>query len=185
MTAAPSPADDTDSSVDSSDDTALLDVLGGSVARTILATARGEAATADELAAACDVSESTVYRHLNGLVEAGLVEKSRSQGTPVYETAVGRVTVEVGKDGLSVEPDRRSPDEEFTAALEAVLARLDVRQVAYDLDAGTVDVTVGFQPEYAADVLSLCDRYVDADPSAGVARAGPGDATDGELYVDE
>jgi DNA-binding transcriptional ArsR family regulator len=55
------------------DTASVIDLLGDTFARNILATLKAEPKTARELVATCDGSRPTVYRRLNALEETDLV----------------------------------------------------------------------------------------------------------------
>jgi predicted transcriptional regulator len=124
---------------------AVLDALGDAVSREILVAAAGRPVTAEELATACDVSESTVYRRLDRLSALGLVERSTvvsSDARGAYRTTMRGLYVAVDDEGIGVETDDLSTDA-LAVAMRAVVEAVDVRRLSYDRDAGTVDLTVG------------------------------------------
>jgi DNA-binding response OmpR family regulator len=93
-----------------SDDTAsdVLDALGDEKARRCCAVINGDAKSAREIANLTGYSLPTVYRRLNTLRQAGLIE-SRTQIDPggdhyeAFTTVAERVTVDL--DGFTVERD--------------------------------------------------------------------------------
>jgi DNA-binding transcriptional ArsR family regulator len=93
-----------------SDDTAsdVLDALGDEKARRCCTVINGDAKSAREIANLTGYSLPTVYRRLNTLRQAGLIE-SRTQIDPggdhyeVFTTVAERVTVDL--DGFTVERD--------------------------------------------------------------------------------
>jgi predicted transcriptional regulator len=100
----------------------VLDCLGDGVCRSILIAAVPEPKSASELADACGVSRSTVYRRLNRLVDLGLVsELARTDidaraGSSVFRTQAERLELEVTADGFTIRtPDPESADAESTA----------------------------------------------------------------------
>lgn len=84
----------------------VLDLLGDEVARAILTASRQEAMTAEELAAVCDVSTTTVYRRLNSLMAVGLMEKGnqvRPEAThTTCTTNMQAIEVSLNETGLEV-----------------------------------------------------------------------------------
>jgi DNA-binding Lrp family transcriptional regulator len=96
----------------------LLDHLGDDVSRSILACCAAAARSVGELAEQCDVSEATIYRRLNRLLDAGLLdEDTRIDATAVsggkeYTTAVERVEVTLGDDGVDVVASERRGDDD-------------------------------------------------------------------------
>jgi DNA-binding transcriptional ArsR family regulator len=154
---------------------AALDALGSGVPRAILTAASRQPTTVEELADSCDVSESTIYRHLGRLVDAGLVRKegrTDSETAPTYRTTAESLVVDVGADGISIDRDR--PDE-FTEALRTVVSHLDVRRVDYDADADpdVVDVTLGVVGRDAGELVDLCHRLLDGRCSDVLASEEP------------
>lgn len=90
---------------------AVLDHLGDDVSRSVLAACASDARSVGELAELCDVSEATIYRRLNRLMSAGLLDEhtridSRAvSGGKEYTTAVERIDVSLGSDGIEVRTD--------------------------------------------------------------------------------
>jgi DNA-binding transcriptional ArsR family regulator len=126
------------------DAAAVLDALGDAVSREILTAAAGTPVTVEELAMACDVSESTVYRRLDRLNSLGLVERSNplvSDAKGAYRTTMHGLYVAVDDAGIAVETDELSTDA-LAAAMRLVIEAIDVRRLSYDRDAGTVDLTL-------------------------------------------
>lgn len=85
----------------------LLELLDAAYTRSILEAIRTEAKPARAIAEACGASRPTVYRRLNRLQEAGLVEtdlKCDADGhhRTVFEAAFDSLTIEFTDDGLSV-----------------------------------------------------------------------------------
>jgi DNA-binding transcriptional ArsR family regulator len=150
---------------------AALDALGSRVPRAILVAAGRQPTTVEELAETCDVSESTIYRHLGRLVDAGLVRKegrTDSETAPTYRTTTDSFVVDVDADGVSVDRDR---SDEFTEALRTVVSHLDVRRIDYDADADpdVVDVSLGVVRRDASELVALCRRLLDDRRSDVVA----------------
>jgi DNA-binding transcriptional ArsR family regulator len=86
--------------------TTLLELLDDEYARGILEATVEEAAPARELAERLDASRATVYRRLERLEEAGLVEPAMTYDVDGYHRKVFRATlrsVTVTLDGGAVE----------------------------------------------------------------------------------
>jgi DNA-binding transcriptional ArsR family regulator len=98
----------------------LLELLDDEYARAVLEAIESEAKAAREIVAACDASRPTVYRRLNRLEDAGLVD-TRTTYDPdghhrqVYRARVEEVTLRLGPDGLDAEVtlDGESPRDAF------------------------------------------------------------------------
>ncbi|MWG33191.1 ArsR/SmtB family transcription factor [Halomarina oriensis] len=86
----------------------VLDHLGDDVSRTILAACSADARSVGELAEVCDVSEATIYRRLNRLMNAGLLdERTRINtrtvsGGKEYRTTVSNIDVGFDESGIAV-----------------------------------------------------------------------------------
>ena len=99
----------------------LLNALSVEANRMILSVLN-EPMTAAELAKRCNISRSTVYRKVNTLSNAGLLEEHFAVDTTrgkcrVYERNIEHVSISVGDDGqltVRVKRPERSPDEEKT-----------------------------------------------------------------------
>ncbi|WP_114578232.1 helix-turn-helix domain-containing protein [Saliphagus sp. LR7] len=91
----------------------VLDALGDPECRAILSEAT-EPMTATELAETCDISQSTVYRKLDLLTEASLVDERTGVGSEggrisQYERDMTDVSVSIDETGeFSIELDRPS-----------------------------------------------------------------------------
>ncbi|WP_227134658.1 ArsR/SmtB family transcription factor [Halorubellus salinus] len=98
--------------------TDLLTLLAADHTQTILRRIQSTPAPARDLADACDASRTTIYRRLNRLVDAGLVE-SRMRYDPdghhrtVFEATLETLTVDITDDGyaLTVDPDQPDSDQ--------------------------------------------------------------------------
>lgn len=107
----------------------IVDLLGDEYARTILRETYDERKSVDSLSEACDADASTVYRRLQRLREAGLVE-DRQELDPgghhykTYRARVDGVHVRLSGEGLTVavdpreEPEGDSPADRFTRLYE-------------------------------------------------------------------
>ncbi len=101
--------------------TELLGLLDAEYTQEILEAVGREARSARELAELCGASRPTVYRRLNSLQAAGLVETeveydADGHHRTVFETTLEAVSVDVTDDGLSVTVTTTTPDEPATRA---------------------------------------------------------------------
>ncbi|QLH77250.1 winged helix-turn-helix transcriptional regulator [Halosimplex rubrum] len=85
----------------------LLELLDAEYTRPILEAIRADPKPARAIADACGASRPTVYRRLNALQEAGLVDTDLAYDADghhrtVFEAAFESLTVAVTEDGLSV-----------------------------------------------------------------------------------
>lgn len=84
-----------------------LDVLGEALARAILVDCNAETCSAEDLAERHDASRSTIYRKLNALQDAGLVEPLPSTVSPGdsrrYRTTAERFTVTITESEVEVD----------------------------------------------------------------------------------
>jgi predicted transcriptional regulator len=107
----------------------VAELLANPYAREILVHTARKALSADELAARCDASRTTVYRQLERLEAAALVTPT-VQFDPDghhferYRARLDRVTVDLGPDGLSVTVDRTDPPNDAVDRLEGLFDRL-------------------------------------------------------------
>lgn len=134
--------------------TVLLDTLGDAVSREILVAGMARPVTAEEFAAACEVSESTIYRRLERLSELGLVERvnhlvSGADVKSSYRTVVDGLTIRLDGGGLSLATERQ-PDDPVVDALATVAEAVSVDRIDYDAVAGCVDARFCLSPEAAA-----------------------------------
>ena len=88
----------------SADPAALLEALDDETCRVILTTLRDRRLTAQEISATTEVPQSTTYRKLDILSEAGLVEPSvrvaPAENNPTeYTTAAEGATIRLDSDG--------------------------------------------------------------------------------------
>jgi DNA-binding transcriptional ArsR family regulator len=82
----------------------VLDALRDDECRRILGVLTRDCRTATELSEGSDVSQSSLYRKLDNLREAGLITESGRIGTDgrnavVYRTSVGEVRIDVDSEG--------------------------------------------------------------------------------------
>lgn len=89
----------------------VVGLLDDDYARAILAAASEERRSAKELAEAIDASLPTVYRRVDDLVDAGLLEEEtelRSDGNhhSVYVTALDRVTLSLDEGTYEMQLER-------------------------------------------------------------------------------
>lgn len=86
----------------------ILDVFGDPVARATLVLASDEPVTVKTIANQLDVSDPTVYRRVDPLVDANLLRKrqridERGNQPCKYETMLERVTFEIQTGGYTVD----------------------------------------------------------------------------------
>jgi predicted transcriptional regulator len=111
------PSDDGQSPTDGWNKESLLELLDDDHARAVLAAIATSEKSAPTLTDELDSSRATVYRRLNSLEDAGLVT-SRLRVTPgdghcqVYRATLDRVTVSLDADGLSVDLETTTTDDE-------------------------------------------------------------------------
>ncbi|MFB6130004.1 MAG: ArsR/SmtB family transcription factor [Salinigranum sp.] len=102
------------------DDLPVLDLLGDRTVRAILVVAQEQPRPVKEIAEACDVAPSTIYRHVDDMLAADLlVERTKveTDGShhSVYEANVDHVDVDLARDGFVIEVQAsQSPSERFT-----------------------------------------------------------------------
>ena len=82
----------------------LFRALEDETCRRILEATAGEALTASELCERCDVPQSTMYRKLDLLAEAALVEETLrlsrdGRHSKEYQQCFDDVTISLGEDG--------------------------------------------------------------------------------------
>ena len=146
----------TDVPAESADDE-LLDALGDTVSRDVLLACKQSPMTAEELAADCDVSESTIYRRLETLSSLGLVERSQRMGSPsktCYETVVDGLSIYLGED-LRVEAGASNY---VVDSMRTLLAAIDVQQLSYDREENSVDVRFELAPHLLDALVELYIR---------------------------
>jgi predicted transcriptional regulator len=85
----------------------LLGLLDAEYTRAILKALRAESKSARALAEECGASRPTVYRRLNSLQEAGLVESAMTYDADghhrtIFEATVETLAVELTADGFSI-----------------------------------------------------------------------------------
>lgn len=106
------------------DASAIASLLADDCARTILVATREAAMPVSDLAAACEVSEPTVYRRVERLREHDLVEERTQIGADgnhrtVYAASADRLEFDVSADGVTVSVSRRSSmADRFTTLVE-------------------------------------------------------------------
>jgi len=89
------------------DPTDLLSLLNAEYTQSILEAIQRESKSARAIAEECGASRPTVYRRLNALEEAGLVDAGMALDADghhrtVFETTLEAVSVDLASDGLSV-----------------------------------------------------------------------------------
>lgn len=107
----------------------VAELLANPCARKILVYTATEALSADELAAQCDASRTTVYRQLDRLEAADLVAPTvqidpQGHHFERYRASLDRVTVDLDADGLSVTVDRTDPPNDAVDRLEGLFNQL-------------------------------------------------------------
>lgn len=93
----------------------LLALLAAEHTGTILQAIRTEPKPARQLADECDASRPTVYRRLNRLESAGLVDSTMTYDADghhrtVFEATMESLSIEVTAEGLSVSVTTTEPD---------------------------------------------------------------------------
>lgn len=86
------------------DPSALLEALDDPTCRTVLNELRDCSLTAQEISATCDIPQSTAYRKLDLLTEAGLLDPTvrvaPAENNPTeYRTAADGATIRLDSDG--------------------------------------------------------------------------------------
>lgn len=103
------------------DPATVLDVFGDKLARRILVLASDRPVAAHDLAEQLDVSEPTIYRRVNSLLEYDLVRVNQEIDTDgnhykTYETALKRASFEIESGGYNIDLElRRSLANQFDA----------------------------------------------------------------------
>ncbi|MFB6298229.1 MAG: ArsR/SmtB family transcription factor [Salinirussus sp.] len=92
----------------------LIELLNDDYAREIMGRIHDQPKAARPLAEECGVSRATVYRRLNRLEAAGLVEEgmrydSDGHHRKVFSLTVDSASIELGESGFEVDVDRRQP----------------------------------------------------------------------------
>lgn len=86
----------------------ILDLFGDSIARAILILANTDPVAVNEIAERLDVSNPTVYRRIDPLVDANLLEEKRQidqdgNQHKVYKTILDEVTFKIEGDSYTVD----------------------------------------------------------------------------------
>jgi DNA-binding transcriptional ArsR family regulator len=131
------------------DPASVLEALGDHISREILLQGMDHAVTAEELAARCGVSESTIYRRLERLSDLGLVERrnhllEQTNGNGAYRTVVDGLSARLDESGFSVERGSADP---LRDALETIARNVDVETLTYDADSHRVHVQLRVDDE--------------------------------------
>lgn len=105
----------------------VLDVFGDPVARATLVVANGGPVSVKEIAERLDVSDPTVYRRIDPLVDANLLRERRridEDGNQhrVYETILDVATFEIDGDSYTVDVQ---VDQDLTDDFESMWADLE------------------------------------------------------------
>jgi predicted transcriptional regulator len=95
----------------------LLDLLGDEYTREVLRTLAAEPRTGREIVAMADASKATVYRRLDRLSEAGLIESSTKLDPDGHHREQFRITFDgasctVSEDGIEAELTVRDSDDD-------------------------------------------------------------------------
>lgn len=93
----------------------VLSLLNAEYTQQLLSEIRTEAKSARALAETCGASRATMYRRLNGLREAGVVDTRLAYDADghhrtVFESTLESVTFDVTPDGFSVHVTTCPPD---------------------------------------------------------------------------
>ncbi|MCG1003609.1 MULTISPECIES: helix-turn-helix domain-containing protein [Halobacterium] len=99
----------------------VLDALDDTDCRTILEATREDTMTVGEISEACDLPQSTAYRKVDILADAGLLDESlrvRRSGKHVseYDCGIEDVTLSVDGDGVSLTVDHADTEPSATFA---------------------------------------------------------------------
>lgn len=105
---------DATETTDLSDDE-LLELLDAEYTRAVMESIRGDPKPAREIAEECGASRPTVYRRLEALVDAGLVDSTMTYDPDghhraVFETTLESISVELDADGVSVSVSTEDPE---------------------------------------------------------------------------
>ena len=114
--------------------TNILDVFGDPIARATLVLANDQPVTVKDLADQLDVSDPTIYRRIDPLVDANLlqehqrIDKDGNQPSE-YETMLDEVTFKVDTNGYTVDiqvrQDLAEDFESMWSDLEHIRQRVD------------------------------------------------------------
>lgn len=103
------------------DPATVFDVFGDSLARRILVLASDRPVAADDLAGQLDVSEPTIYRRVNTLLEYDLLSERQvidgdGHHYKTYETTLKRAAFEIENGGYNIDLEiRQSLADQFDA----------------------------------------------------------------------
>jgi DNA-binding HxlR family transcriptional regulator len=103
----------------------LLALLDADYTQSILEAIRTEAKSARALVEECGASRPTIYRRLNSLEEAGLVESAIAYDPDghhrtAFEATLETVAVDMTDDELSVSVSTKEPDRTPTQTIQSV-----------------------------------------------------------------
>lgn len=124
----------------------VFDVFGDSLSRQILIMASEQPMAADDLAERLQVSEPTIYRRLNALIDYDLLRVDREVNTggndyKTVETTLRRVAFEIENGGYTIDLQMR---QSIASQFESFWTDLD-----------------GSSPDQAGDA----EAYLDSDPT--------------------
>lgn len=93
----------------------LLDTLGNSTSRTILKETTDTARTIDELLETCEMSQTTIYRRVNELLDLNLLEESvhfaeGNQQQRQFRTTGNEITLRIGPEGFEAHIGSTGPE---------------------------------------------------------------------------
>lgn len=105
----------------------ILDVFGDSIARATLVIANGSPVSVKEIAEALDVSNPTIYRRIDPLVDANLLAERRRVDTDgnqhkEYETILDEATFSIEGDSYTVDIQ---VDQDLTHDFESIWSDLE------------------------------------------------------------
>lgn len=122
------------------DAAAVLDALGDETSREILHLTNRESATVEDLAEACEVSETTVYRRISRLGELGLIESTPWPDGPdsnEYYGTFDTLTLQLQEDQLQLRLDDRGGPSEAVRTLHEMI---EIERAMFDRETNTVEL---------------------------------------------
>lgn len=134
----------------------LLDVLGHECSRRILSETKDQPMTAKQLSERCPVSTTTVYRHINALLDCGLLHQETAvradrAGTKFYEPTFDFIEITLGDDGFQAEiSTERSAVERFASLFDATRTN----DVDVDVTDEELQLRVPLTAEFVSDMAA-------------------------------